>query len=122
MKYVKFKMVDSVTGISIDKQNSANGHSLPNLGVIYDLCQSFDMQWYYARVDDDAPFDPENRIYEITFEEYSYEIERVISDLQSDAIEKAYEQEKDIRKETFGKYHESAITAGIQKYQEALIC
>lgn len=120
MKYVKFKMVDSVTGISIDKQDSANGITLPNLGVIYDLCQSFDMQWYYAVVDDDAPFDPENRIFEITFEEYSYEIGRVISDLQNSAIEKAYEQEKEIRKETFSRYHESATTAGIQKYQEAL--
>jgi len=122
MKYVKFKMVDSITGISIDKQDSENGHSLPNLGTIYDLCQSFDMQWYYARVDDDAPFDPENRIYEITFEEYSYEIGRIISDLQGKAIEDAYEQEKEIRKEIFSRYHESATTAGIQKYQEALDC
>jgi len=120
MKYAKFKMVDSETGISIDKQDSLNGISLPNLGTFYELCQSFDGQWYYAKVDDDTPFDIENRIFELTFEEYSYEIGRVITDLQEQAIKDAYDQERRLRDELFGTYHESATTAGIQKYQESV--
>jgi hypothetical protein len=120
MKYVKFKMVDSVTGISVYKQDSANGPVLPNLGDIYNLFTSFDMYWYYGEVNDDAPFDPENFIFELTFEEYKNEIAYLISSLQSAGIDNAYEQEKKLRLDIFGKYHESATIAGIQKYQEAV--
>jgi len=120
MKYAKFRMVDHITGISVYKQDSPNGPRLPNLGDMYNLFSGFGSDWYYAEVNDDAPFDPENFILELTLEEYTEEIKSLISSLQEQAIKDAYDQERRLRDELFGTYHESATTAGIQKYQEAV--
>lgn len=120
MKYAKFKLVDNVTGISVYRQDSENGLRLPNLGDMYNLFAGFGSEWYYAEVNDDTSFDPENYILELTFEEYTQEIRTLISSLQEEAIKDAYFQEKELRDELFSKYHESVTTAGVQKYQEAV--
>lgn len=120
MKYVKFKMVDHITGISVNREESLNGAQLPYLGDMTNLFVGFGSKWYYAEVGDDAPFDSENFITELTLEEYTEEIRYLIILLQESAIEKAYVQEKQLRDQLFGKYHESVTTAGINKYKEAL--
>ena len=120
MKYVKFKMVDHITGISAYKQESLNGTKLPYLGDMTNLFVGFGSEWYYAEVGDDAPFDSENFIIELTLEEYIEEIRYLITLLQKSAIERSYIQEKQLRDELFGKYHESVTTAGINKYKESL--
>lgn len=120
MKYVKFRMVDSQTGISVFRKESVNGQCLPRLGDIYDLFTDFGCDWYYAKCEDTVEFNEENDICEITESEYIDAIGEVIETEREDNIKRAYEEEKTLRTELFGHYHESATIAGVQKYQEAL--
>lgn len=118
MKIFKFRPVDAKTGISVEIEKSKEGPtnpSLPGLDVI------FEYNYYrYAKVNNSAVADPDNYIFEITEAEF-------IVDVQSKAgyhLEKwkseVYIAERDLRRQVFGKYDDTATSSGIYKYQEAL--
>lgn len=120
MKYVKFYPVDDVTGVSALIEEPKSGSSVPKIPGLTNLCVDYPCQWYYGQVPDDFVPDPDNHIYELTMEQYAEELTKKIEALKKDAIKYLFEEERYLRDVKLAPYHESATTAGIQKYQEAI--
>ena len=119
MKYVKFYPVDAKTGISILKEESKNGPILPTIPGLDNLCVDYYCEWYYGLASDDFVADPDNKIFELTEEEYYEELSNKMELLKKDAINRLYEDEKELREKKLAPYHDTATIAGVQKYQEA---
>lgn len=117
MKIFKFRKVDAKTGISVVLEKSREGPtnpSLPGLVVIFDY-----NYFVYANVDDTAEADPENYIFEITQEELDADIESKTNQYLEMYKDNAYKEEVELRKQVFSKYHDTATSSGIYKYEEA---
>ena len=118
MKIFKFKKVDAKTGISVDIEKPREGPAnpnLPGLNVIFDL-----NYFFYAEVDDTAEANPENYIFEITEEELTNDIEAKTNQYLAMYKADAYSEEIELRNQVFGKYHDTATSSGIYKYNEAV--
>jgi hypothetical protein len=120
MKYVKFYPVDDTTGVSTLLQATSAGARIPDIPGLTNLCVDFECNWYYGHASDDFVADPNNNIYELTLEEYTAELTQKIEFLKKDTIEVLYEEEKILRDTQLSSYHETATTAGVQKYNEAV--
>lgn len=118
MKIFKFRQVDAKTGISVVIERPKEGPTnptLPGLEVIFDF-----NNFLYGTVDDTAEADPENYIFEITQEELDADIEAKTNQYLEMYKTDAYKEEIELRNQVFGKYHDTATSSGIYKYQEAL--
>lgn len=119
MKIFKFLPVDAATGISVAIEKPKEGPtnpSFPSMGNVYDFGG-----FRYATVGNTAKADPDNNIFEITQEEFDSVFLSNFEGLKAQRIAEAYSQEKGIRETLFGnKYHESAVIAGVYKYEQAL--
>jgi hypothetical protein len=118
MKIFKFKKVDAKTGISVDIERPREGPAnpnLPGLEVVFDFGG-----FHYATVDNAAEANPENYIYEIDQAELDGIIKDKTLQYLNERKEEIYKQEKDLRQQLFGKYHDTASLAGVYKYEQAL--
>lgn len=118
MKIFKFKKVDAKTGISVDIEKPREGPAnpnLPGLEVVFDF-----NNFHYATVNNTATPDPENYIFEITQEELDADIKSKTLQYLAEKKEEVYTQERELRHQLFGKYHDTASTAGVYKYEQAL--
>jgi len=118
MKIFKFKKVDAKTGISVDIEKPREGPTnpnLPGLEVVFDFGG-----FNYGTVDNTATAEPENYIYEIDQAELDQAIKDKTLQYLRDRKEEVYKQEKDLRQQLFGKYHDTASLAGVYKYEQAL--
>lgn len=117
MKIFKFKKVDAKTGISVDIERSKEGPTNPNLPGLEVV---FDFNYFtYAEVDDSAEANPENYIFEITQEELVADVEAKTNQYLEMYKNDAYKEEIELRNQVFGKYHDTATSSGIYKYEEA---
>lgn len=118
MKIFKFKKVDAKTGISVDIEKPREGPTNPNLPGLEVV---FDFNYFtYANVDDTATAEPENYIFEIDQAELDQAIKDKTLQYLRERKEEVYKQEKDLRQQLFGKYHDTASLAGVYKYEQAL--
>jgi hypothetical protein len=121
MKYTKFQQVDSITGISVLIETPKEGPVLPKIPGLDNLALSYNCQWYYGTTSDEFIANPENYIYELTKEQYAEELTEKIELLKNDLVNNLYEEEKYLRETKLGPYHDTATTAGVQKYNEAKV-
>lgn len=120
MKYFKFTQIDASTGISWAINQPISGPSMPNLpGLTNVINLAHDKIYFVGKVDDSAEADPSNHFFEITFQEYSRLLKDHAFHIINETKSTIYDQEKDFRKALFSNYDSSAITAGINKYDEA---
>jgi hypothetical protein len=118
MKLFKFRQVDAKTGISVVLEKPREGPTnptLPGLEVIFDF-----NNFIYANVNNTATPDPENYIFEITEEELTADVQAKTNQYLEMYKTNAYSEEIELRNQVFGKYHDTATSSGIYKYQEAL--
>ena len=122
MKYFKFAQISEETGISWAIAQPVSGPSWPNISGL-DLTTSIQLAhspiYYLAQVDDAAVANPDNHIFELSFEEYALEIKNHVMHQLNSEKESIYAQEQSFRDSTFSKYHDTASLAGIYKYQQA---
>jgi len=118
MKIFKFRQVDAKTGISVAIEKPREGPTLPSLpgmNVIFDF-----NYYFYAQVDDAAEEDPENFIFEITQQELTSDVQQKVNQYLDLYKTGAYSEEIELRNLVFGKYHDTATSSGIYKYDEAV--
>ena len=117
MKIFKFRQVDAKTGISVAIEKPREGPTLPTLPGMNEI---FDFNYFfYAEVDNSATPDPENFIFEITEEELIADVEAKTNQYLEMYKIDAYKEEIQLRNQVFGKYHDTATSSGIYKYEEA---
>jgi hypothetical protein len=122
MKYFKFALISAETGTSWAIAQPISGPSCPEiLGL--DLSTSIQLAhssiYYIAKVSDEAIANPDNHIFELTATEYAQELKQHVMyqlDKEKDSI---YQEEYNFRNSIFNKYHDTASTAGIYKYEQA---
>lgn len=122
MKYFKFAPISEESGISWIIEQPLSGPSLPikllpGLRDTFQLAQ--DSAYYIGTVDDTALSNPNNYIFEITAEERAQYLKDHVNTIRIRRLENIYKEEKELRKDIFNIYDESAIIAGIYKYEEA---
>lgn len=120
MKYFKFAQVSVDTGISWVIAQPVTGPKMPDLPGLNVVAQlSHDKDFYVGTVDDSATQNPDNYIFEITFEQYGKELKDHINHTLGMWKNEMVQDEKAIRAGILGKYHETASLAGIYKYEQA---
>lgn len=123
MKYFKFTQISKETGISWAIAQPISGPSWPDLPLLNpnEMTQlSHDPTYYIAKVSDDAVANPENHMFELSFEEYAEELKKhAYHHVLSNQLSEIYNNENDFRNKVFGKYHDTASVAGIYKYEQA---
>lgn len=122
MKYFKFAQISEETGISWAIAQPISGPSWPKISGL-DLNRSIQLShspvYYLAQVGDDAVANPDNHIFELSFEEYALEIKNHVMHQLNLEKESIYLEEYNFRNSIFNKYHDTASIAGIYKYQQA---
>ena len=122
MKYFKFALISAETGTSWAIAQPISGPSSPDIPGL-DLSTSIQLAhssiYYIAKVSDEAIANPDNHIFELTATEYAQELKQHVMyqlDKEKDSI---YQEEYNFRNSIFNKYHDTASTAGIYKYEQA---
>ena len=122
MKYFKFAQISAETGISWAIAQPISGPSYPDLPGL-DLSTAVQLAhsptYYIGQVDNGAVPNPDNHIFELTAAEYAQELKQHVMhqlDKEKDSI---YQEEYNFRNSIFSKYHDTASTAGIYKYEQA---
>lgn len=122
MKYFKFAQISQETGISWAIAQPISGPSWPDIPGL-DLSTSIQLShnsiYYIAQVDDTAEANPENHIFELTTEEYAQELKHHVMYMLNKEKDSIYQEEHSFRQSIFSKYHDTATTAGIYKYEQA---
>ena len=122
MKYFKFAQISQDTGISWAIAQPVSGPShpeIPGLNASTSIQLAHTPVYYIASVSNEAVADPDNHIFELTTAEYAEEIKQHVMyqlDKEKDSI---YQEEYNFRQSIFSKYHDTASTAGIYKYDQA---
>lgn len=122
MKYFKFAQISQDTGISWAIAQPVSGPSHP---VIPGLENSNSIQlahtpiYYLGSVSNEAVADPDNHIFELTTGEYAEELKQHVMYHLNKEKDSIYEEEYNFRQSIFSKYHDTASTAGIYKYEQA---
>ena len=122
MKYFKLTQISAETGISWAIAQPISGPSFPDIpgldaSSLVQLAHS--STYYIGLVDDAAVANPDNHIFELTAAEYAQELKQHVMyqlDKEKDSI---YQEEYNFRSSIFSKYHDTASTAGIYKYEQA---
>jgi len=122
MKYFKFAQISEETGISWAIERPIYGPSWPKidgLEINKSIQLSYDPTYYIASVSNKAKANPDNHIFELSFEEYANTLERHVEYLLEEEKKHIYQEEFNFRQSIFGKYHDTATVAGTYKYQQA---
>jgi hypothetical protein len=122
MKYFKFTMVDAKTGISINRETSLEGPTLPPIDGLEVLFQDTAISefWYGRSNSKTAKDNPENQTWELSLSEFSDVISTTIQRSVNNIKDVLYISEKEARDIILGKYHATASLAGIYKYDQAV--
>jgi hypothetical protein len=123
MKYFKFAQISQDTGISWAITQPISGPSwpeIPGLNLNTSIQLSHNPTYYVAQVDDSAATNPDNHIFELTNAEYAEELRQHVMHQLNKEKDSIYQEEFNFRQSIFSKYHETASTAGIYKYEQAL--
>ena len=120
MKYVKFTQIDYITGISNNIKSSENGLMFPSIDGLEILFQDTinDVFWY-GTVPDNITSNTENQFFVLSNEEFSENLNKMITKFIIERKDELYEEEKKVRDILMGKYHVTASIAGIYKYEQA---
>lgn len=122
MKYFKFAQISQDTGISWAIAQPVSGPSWPDLPGL-DLSTSVQLAnnstYYIAQVGDTAVANPDNHIFELTVGEYAEELKQHVMYQLNKEKDSIYQEEYNFRNAIFNKYHNTASTAGIYKYEQA---
>jgi hypothetical protein len=123
MKYFKFTQISADTGISWAIAQPISGPSYPDIPGL-DLNNTVQLAhapiYYIATVANEAVSDPDNHIFELTDGEYAEELKQHVMYHLNQEKDSIYQEEYNFRQSVFSKYHETASTAGIYKYEQAL--
>ena len=123
MKYFKFAQISQDTGISWAIAQPVSGPSYPDIPGL-DLNNTVQLAhapiYYIATVAKDAVADPDNHIFELTADDYAEELKQHVMLQLNREKDSIYQEEYEFRQSVFNKYHETASTAGIYKYEQAL--
>ncbi len=123
MKYFKFAQISQDTGISWAIAQPISGPSYPDIPGL-ELDDSIQLAhtpiYYIATVANEAVADPDNHIFELTAGEYAEELRQHVMHQLNKEKDSIYQEEYNFRQSIFSKYHETASTAGIYKYEQAL--
>ena len=122
MIYFKFAQISQETGISWAIAQPISGPSFPDIpgldaSSLVQLAHS--PTYFIGQVDGGAVPNPDNHIFELTAAEYAQELKQHVMhqlDKEKDSI---YQEEYNFRNSIFSKYHDTASTAGIYKYEQA---
>lgn len=117
--YIKFHQVDALTGISIKLQPTVEGPTFPAIAGLELIAPSVDFDLWYAIVPDNYVPDNANLIFKLTKSELAQELSKKVDALRQNQLTVLYQQEIDLRNSIFSKYHETALLAGIYKYDQA---
>jgi hypothetical protein len=122
MKYFKFTQISEETGVSWLIEQPISGPSIPfilidKLDDIVELSHS--PGFYVGTASNEAVGNPDNYIFEITFEEYAEELKKHITNIINQRLDTIYKEEAEFRRDYFKKYDLTAAVAGSQKYDEA---
>lgn len=123
MKYFKFTQISADTGISWAIAQPVSGPSysdIPGLEISNSIQLAHAQIYYIATVANDAVADPDNHIFELTAGEYAEELKQHVMHQLNKEKDSIYQEEYNFRQSVFSKYHETASTAGIYKYEQAL--
>jgi len=122
MKYFKFAQISQDTGISWAIAQPVSGPSwpdLPGLDVSASIQLSHNPTYYIAQVNDTAVANPDNHIFELTAGEYAEQLKQHVMYQLNKEKDSIYQEEYNFRQSIFSKYHDTASTAGIYKYEQA---
>jgi hypothetical protein len=122
MKYFKFAQISQDTGISWAIAQPVSGPSwpeIPGLDLNTSVQLAHNSTYYIAQVADTAGANPDNHIFELTAGEYAEELKQHVMYHLNKEKESIYQEEYDFRQSIFSKYHDTASTAGIYKYEQA---
>lgn len=122
MKYFKFAQISQETGISWAIAQPISGPSYPNIpGLDASLLVqlAYNSTYYIAQVNDAAVANPGNHIFELTAVEYAEELKQHVMYQLNKEKDSIYQDEFNFRESIFSKYHDTASTAGIYKYEQA---
>ena len=122
MKYFKFSQISQDTGISWAIAQPVSGPSYPvisGLNLDTSVQLSHNPIYTIASVADDAEANPDNHIFELTAAEYAEQLKQHVMHQLNQEKDSIYKEEYSFRQSIFSKYHETASTAGIYKYEQA---
>ena len=122
MKYFKFAQISQDTGISWAIAQPVSGPSWPEitgLNISTSIQLSHNPIYYIAQVDNAAVANPDNHIFELTTAEYAEELKQHVMYQLNKEKDSIYQEEYNFRQSIFSKYHDTASTAGIYKYDQA---
>jgi hypothetical protein len=122
MKYFKFAQISAESGISWAIAQPISGPSfpeIPGLDLSTSVQLSYNSTYFIAQVDDAAVANPDNHIFELTAGEYAQELNQHVVYALNKEKDSIYQEEFKFRESIFSKYHDTASTAGIYKYEQA---
>jgi hypothetical protein len=121
MRYFKFTQIDSVTGISVNRETSREGPKNPDIDGLQILMQDgINSCFFYGTVSSNAVPDPENQCWELTPQEFADAVKANLDREIDRAREQLFEEERGLRRVYLqGKYDDTASIAGIYKYDQA---
>lgn len=127
-KYFKYQQIDSVTGVSAAISPSENGLKHADLSELKVISFSKDGVWVYAEAGETAIGNPDNYVFEISKEEFAFEIKTKI-DLSLDDRIKSLNQFcliflnsyfENIPKDQYYEYTVKLITSQVSKLKEQI--
>jgi hypothetical protein len=122
MKYFKFAQISQDTGISWAIAQPISGPSWPEitgLNASTSIQLAHNPTYYIAQVGDSAVANPDNHIFELTAGEYAEQLKQHVMYQLNKEKDSIYQEEYNFRQSIFSKYHDTASTAGIYKYEQA---
>jgi hypothetical protein len=122
MKYFKFAQISAESGISWAIAQPLSGPSFPEIPGLESstfIQLSHNPTYYIAPVDDAAVANPDNHIFELTAGEYAEQLKQHVMYQLNKEKDSIYQEEYNFRQSIFSKYHDTASTAGIYKYEQA---
>ena len=122
MKYFKFAQISQDTGISWAIAQPVSGPShpiIPGLNASTAIQLAHTPVYYISSVSNEAVADPDNHIFELTAAEYAEELKQHVMYQLNKEKDSIYHEEYNFRQSIFSKYHDTASTAGIYKYEQA---
>jgi hypothetical protein len=121
MRYFKFTQVDSITGISVNRETSKEGPKNPDIDGLQILMQDgINSCFFYGTVSSSAVPNPENQCWELTLQEFADAVKANLDREVDRAREQLFEEERGLRRVYLqGKYDDTASIAGIYKYDQA---
>lgn len=123
MKYLKYSLVDALTGDALDpEQDAPNGRKHPNIDNLDVKIPLNDGKIFLATCPDQSSIPQNSGVQELTVQEFTDLLEQEFIKLKGQIIKEIYDMAKELRQtEVDSWYHSSEITfAASTKIEEAL--